>query len=342
MLPFRIQTTPQCRFSDLIAQIKSKLLNSLANHPISFQELIKLSGVITDKSYSPLFQTAFVFETFERYTPHLKDLACAEVPFEPDLSKYDLLLGIHQKSGMFYGRFEYNQQLFTPDSIQAWVQVLSWFMEQAVENIELSLEKFSYMATCESKALIAKLSASQEFKTNSTLVENFERSCHLYADRPALVRGGQKTSYDQLNKMSGLIGAYLQARGVGKGDFVAVSMTPSEALIASILGILKAGAAYVPIDPQTPTERQAYILKDSGSKLILRDTNTPICESSTVLDINIEKLLSESEGVFAPTLKKIKLAPSDLCYVIYTSGTTGNPKGVGISHDNVNRVFLQQ
>lgn len=171
------------------------------------------------------------------------------------------------------------------------------------------------------------------------LHEFFERQVQLRPDHPAVECNGEALTYLALNRLADKIAAALRARDLGPGCLVALYSEKSVRLFAAMLGVLKAGAAYVPIDPKAPLARIASIIDDAGIPLVLADTDLAriLAPQVTVELLRIEAELIDAESggdVTAPPLLPVVVTPEDACYVIFTSGSTGRPKGVVIEHRN--------
>ncbi len=186
--------------------------------------------------------------------------------------------------------------------------------------------------------------------TSQTTIESqhylhglFELHSQNTPNQCALICDDQQFSYLQIEKAANQFARYLKKKGVGKGDCIGVLLDRSADVYTVLLGILKVGAAYVPLDPEYPAERINYILTDSGAKLLVTNIHLAIKHPSFACDHLVLESVKDTIAREATTAQKhteIGLTPNDLCYIIYTSGSTGNPKGVQITHKNVNN-YLQ-
>lgn len=169
------------------------------------------------------------------------------------------------------------------------------------------------------------------------LFEIFESSVDLYPDNPAVIFDGKIRTYREIDSYANKLARYLILKGVGKGDFVGILLKKSVETTVALLGIIKAGAAYVPLEISYPHERVKYIIDNCGIKLTITSSDLShqfdVLNSTVLIDSEYNNIQEESSA----RLKRneIGVTPGDLCYVIYTSGTTGNPKGVAIEHKNV-------
>jgi tyrocidine synthetase III len=190
-----------------------------------------------------------------------------------------------------------------------------------------SIKEISCIAEEEKHALLTALDNTKvAYPRNSTIISLFEEQVEKNPDRTALVSGKVELSYKELNEKANIIAGYLQKNyAVKPDDLVGLKLERTEVMIISILGILKSGAAYVPVDPAYPAERIAYMLADSNSKV--------------VIDEDELRRIKDNEKEYSTANPSLANKPGDLAYVIYTSGTTGKPKGTLIEHKNVVRLF---
>ncbi|MBQ6443319.1 MAG: amino acid adenylation domain-containing protein [Methanosphaera sp.] len=220
--------------------------------------------------------------------------------------------------------FLYNEELYSKD-----------YAELFLKSIETILKQ---LISCDiSKTRICDISLSDEtedvkFKDVELpfLHKRFERQVSQTPNNIALVSNNKRLTYQELNDKANRIANGLIKRGVKAGSNVLIMLNRDENLIAGILGILKAGCAYIPIDPEYPDERIRYIYQDSQAEYIISDAST---ENS----IDIEELLKQEDT----NNPDVKIDSDDMAYIIYTSGSTGNPKGVKGSHKNITNVFSE-
>lgn len=179
---------------------------------------------------------------------------------------------------------------------------------------------------------------NSSYEKDKTIPEIFYQSAALFADRIALSFDGGTMTYRQLNERSNQIAHMLVANGLQKGDYVAIVMERCKETVVSLLGILKAGGVYVPIDPSYPKERCHYLLNDTGAPFILtKDEHTLLLNDLLHSDFHTRTIfiLNQMEETFSKHNINIDLAPADLAYIIYTSGSTGKPKGTMLRHYSV-------
>ncbi|MGG1441505.1 amino acid adenylation domain-containing protein [Brevibacillus laterosporus] len=232
----------------------------------------------------------------------------------------------------------YDSECYQEETIQRIVQHTLRLLQQALSNPKQPSREIEFLSEQEKNQLIFGFNQTQSgYPQDKTIVQLFEEQAKKHSDREALVCDDQRMTYEELNRRANQVARSLTERGIEPNDIVGIMVERSLEMIVGILGIVKAGAAYLPIDPIYPQDRIHYMLEDSGAKLLL--TDRPEGKVSTypgtiihLHDENLEKYASENLSV--------EISPQSLAYIIYTSGTTGHPKGVMIEHRHVVRLFF--
>ncbi|MED1788412.1 amino acid adenylation domain-containing protein [Brevibacillus laterosporus] len=232
----------------------------------------------------------------------------------------------------------YDSECYQEETIQCIVQHTLRLLQQALSNPKQPSREIEFLSEQEKHQLIFGFNQTQSgYPQDKTIVQLFEEQAKKHSDREALVCDDQRMTYEELNRRANQVARSLTERGIEPDDIVGIMVERSLEMIVGILGIVKAGAAYLPIDPIYPQDRIHYMLEDSGAKLLL--TDRPEGKVSTypgaiihLRDENLEKYASENLSV--------EISPQSLAYIIYTSGTTGHPKGVMIEHRHVVCLFF--
>ncbi|MGI6114403.1 MAG: non-ribosomal peptide synthetase, partial [Mahellales bacterium] len=226
--------------------------------------------------------------------------------------------------------YDYVTQVFNKKSIEYLHKHLSKLLEDAIGNPEKSIARLNLIAEDERRRIINAFNDTKRpYPSHKTMQQLFEEQAALTPDNIAVVFQDKQLTYNQLNERANQLARLLRRNGVKPDDIVGIMVRRSSEMIIGIMAIIKAGGCYLPIDPEYPTDRIDYMLKDSGTKVLLTEKQlmSRLNYSGVVIDVYNEELRGESK-----TNLEIINKPNDLVYAIYTSGSTGNPKAVMIEH----------
>ncbi|GCE23090.1 non-ribosomal peptide synthetase [Dictyobacter kobayashii] len=337
-------------FADLLQRVRTLLLDAYEHEDVPFDKVVEALALPRNLSYNPLFQAMFSF-----HDSRLPDLQLPELSIHIQegisngAAKFDLnVIAIprlaHDQEPTNANEvgmtliWEYNIDLFDATTIERMVGHYRQLLEELVLHPEQKIDDIPLLLPAEKQAILTEWApASAHFEPASCLQHRFEEQVALYPQKVAVLSGEDRATYAQLNRRANQLAHRLQAAGVGIEDHVALCMERSLDLLVGILGILKAGAAYVPIDPTYPLDRQLYIVADcQASILVTQESLSSIFQqtSLTVVCVDQEELTHEP---LTPVVSNVR--PENTAYIIYTSGSTGQPKGVVVTHANVARLF---
>lgn len=323
MIPLRLTFEDTQTFMDIVKGVRREIIQGLSYQPASFYSILKQTQVRPDTSYNPLLQVYFLCENDGRPNLEIPGILCNEILVNPQTSKCDLLLDIIKMPEGYVAVFEYDSDLFNLESVQWFAKIYQRILSQILEQPEIPLKEL--LLYCEKDKDFFYLYPRPIIETR-TLHKEFEQIVKKFPDQIAVKCDNQSITYRELDQKSSHI-----ASALPKNELIGIYMDPSIELIIGILGILKAGSAYVPLDPKAPEDRLHYILSHSKAKAIITHQKTLTGDFKT---LSITELLENQEIVSCDN------SSDSLAYVIYTSGTTGRPKGVAVTHHNVYRLFL--
>jgi amino acid adenylation domain-containing protein/non-ribosomal peptide synthase protein (TIGR01720 family) len=317
-------------FLDFLQRVKANTLLALEHQDLPFEKVVEALELPRDLSRSPLFQVFFVLQnTPDVSALSLKDVTAKREAFERQTAQYELTLNLSETMDGLHVSAEYNTDLFLKSSIERLLKQFDTLLSAIVKNPNDALDAFEIVEPFELNQLISEFNNTQSvYPERATLVSLFESQVNKTPDHTALSMGDSSLSYCELNVRSNRVAHYLLSLGVGKGSQVPVCLPRGLDLWIAFLGILKAGGSYVPIDPEYPEQRMAYMLEDCGATFWLGDDNLPALKNG----INLFKEASHIES-FSESNPLQTLLPSDLAYCVYTSGSTGKPKGVMVKHE---------
>ncbi|RQO64381.1 hypothetical protein DBR43_33020, partial [Pedobacter sp. KBW06] len=332
-------------FMELVRQVHEEQISAQSNQDLPFEKLVEELEVQRDTSRHPVFQTMFVVQSFTNDQYAKKERERYFQPFRGSVSseveKFDLSVFIDDSDREISGLINYAASLFKAETI---VQIARHFI-QLVDQLSKTpyqpYSKISLLGQEEFELSVNNWSGTlQTPSATETLQSLFTRQATENPEATAIISEGSRLSYQQLDLQSNqfahqLRKEYLRLTGtpILPDTLIPVCMDRSKDMIVAILGILKAGAAYVPVDPAYPQHRIDYILSDTDAKLIVSQQHIPAAYHITLPEhrISPDKNFSNEPLEALPVYS----APENLAYVIYTSGTTGNPKGVMVEHRNI-------
>jgi len=342
----RSQPRADQSFGQLLAEIKAAALGAQAHQDLPFEQLVDGLGVERSLSHTPLFQVMFNHQR-DSGGPQRWDLPGLSVEpliWDEKTTKFDLMLDTVEGDEGIHASFVYATELFDASTIERlgrhWLNLL-----QAIcTDSTVALADLRMLDAAEQQATLLDWNRSAVLNGDQPNLlcahQLIEAQATAHPNNIAVTCDGVTLTYAELNRRANRIAHRLRERGVGPDVLVGIALERSLEMIVSLLAILKAGGAYVPLDPQYPQDRLAYMLADSGTRLLLTDSallpRLPLNEQIEVICLDhASDWLSEASADNLPNLT----APANLAYVIYTSGSTGKPKGTLLPHSNLTRLF---
>jgi amino acid adenylation domain-containing protein/non-ribosomal peptide synthase protein (TIGR01720 family) len=314
-------------FAEVLRQVREAALGAQAHQDLPFEHLVEALQPERSLSHSPLCQVKFVLQ--QRWT-ELADLAGLDVKVDTvdeRQARFDLALDVTEIDGELACLFNYATDLFDAATIMRWAGHRQTLLTALVETPGKLIADLPLLSDGERARLQQLWQGPEEVAIFQAVHVRFAEQAKRRPDAVALVSEDASLSYAELDRQSNRIAQYLAEHGVKPESRVAVCLPRSTELVVAILGILKAGAAYVPLDPKWPMERLQYQLADSGAALMIGRPGTIAAQDLALLDLSDPDLARYTD---APLPQRTP--PQHAAYVIYTSGSTGRPKGVVISH----------
>jgi amino acid adenylation domain-containing protein len=247
----------------------------------------------------------------------------------------DLNFNLVEVDGGVDIRCEYNVDLFDAATIRRWIGHFETLLRAAVRDPDRPVANLALLAEAELRQIVEEWNATGTAATHACLHDAFRVQAARTPDAIALIDGETEISYRELDARSERIAALLRGRGAGRDTLIGVCLPRSARLVETLLGVLKADAAYVPLDPAYPAERVAMILEDCQAPLVLTETGL----RERLPKIAGEVVCLDATAAEPPTAAPTPGDPSQLAYVIYTSGSTGRPKGVAIEHRSASALL---
>ncbi|WP_051181214.1 amino acid adenylation domain-containing protein [Thermithiobacillus tepidarius DSM 3134] len=318
-------------FRQLLARVKESTLGAYAHQDLPFEKLVEVLQPERSLSHNPLFQVMFVLQSAPMQPLALHGLSTESLEVDSGTAKFDLLLSMTDRPEGLSGSLGYSSDLFDEATIVRLVSHFETLLEGIVAAPQNRVDELPLLPAAERRRLLGDWNATRtDYPAERCLHQLFEAQAQSTPDAPAALFQGESLSYAELNRRANQLAHTLQGLGIGPDDRVGICVTRSLDLLVAVLGVLKAGAAYVPLDPSYPPERLAYMLEDAGAPVLLTQArllpDLPAHGARTLcLDRDWDRIAQ------APTHNpEPAVTPEHLAYVIYTSGSTGQPKGVAM------------
>ncbi|MDO0928858.1 amino acid adenylation domain-containing protein [Streptomyces sp. TG1A-8] len=325
-------------FTELLDRVKDTALGAYDHQDLPFERLVEELAPDRDLSRNPLFQTLFTLQN----TPgadawNLPGLSAEPVEMPVRDAKFDLSLYLAEAAdGTLDGAVVYADDLFTEATARRLAGHFQNLLAAATARPHSALSELEMLGADERHRILTEWNdTAAPVPAAATLHRLFEERAALDPDAVAVVCGTDTLTFRELDEHANRLAHRLRAvPGIGPDVPVGVCLERSPAMVWTLLGILKAGAAYVPLDPEHPAERLAYLVEDSGAPLVVTDT-----AHAALLPAGLDLLAVDRAADLPDTLPATApepvAGPGDLCYLIYTSGSTGRPKGVRVEHRGV-------
>ncbi|MBV9791434.1 MAG: amino acid adenylation domain-containing protein, partial [Chloroflexi bacterium] len=331
-LVLRARLTKGMTFRQLLQQTRQVALEAQDHQDLPFEKLVEDLHIARDLSRNSLFQVMFALQNTQ--LPNLSSPTLEITPLDTDSNTalFDLSLDLYETSNELRGWFEYNTDLFDRATIERMAEHFLTLLDNLSAQPDQPISRAQMLSIAERVEILVDWNARRLENPPGRLVHHlFEEQAANHPDSIAVVFEDQRYTYQLLNARANHVARMLRAAGVGKGRFVGICMDRRPELIASILGVLKAGAAYVPLDPTYPRERLDYIIGDTGAVALLTLSSfverLPATRPPTiVLDVEQPSDLGELPNVDSG------IAEEYPAYIIYTSGSTSQAKGVVVTH----------
>ncbi|PTL75142.1 non-ribosomal peptide synthetase, partial [Vitiosangium sp. GDMCC 1.1324] len=334
-LVLRSRISPEASFRDLLLQVRNTTLAAYEHQEMPFEKLVEELQPQRDLSRPPLFQVMFVLQNAPSEALSLPGLTLKQLELSSSTSKFDWTLSLSDTPNGFAGGLEYNTDLFERDTVARAMEHLRILLEAAVARPDSRLSDLPLLTDAEKHKLLVEWNdLPLDYPREATLHELFEAQAERTPHAEALVDGSRSLTYAELNARANQLAHSLRSLGVGPETPVGICSRRSADLVVGLLGILKAGGLYVPLDPAYPRERLGFIIEDAQLRFLVAqstvtDSLPPHSAHVLLLDKDAEALSRASTSNPARAA-----ASSNLAYLIYTSGSTGRPKGVSIEHRN--------
>nr|QEO74805.1 condensation domain-containing protein [uncultured bacterium] len=329
-------------FADLLLRVRGAAMAAYDHQDLPFEKVVEAVRPDRDLARSPLFQVAFALQNLPIPELRLGDLALAPVPTDGGTVKFDWDIAMEEVagSGEIQVRWAYNADLFDPATVERALGQLRTLLEAAAEVPDVRVSELPLLSAAERHALNVEWIAPDEYPTGILVHEAIAAQAARRPDATALLLDGEAMAYGELDLRANRLANLLRRKGIGPESLVGVCLDRSFDLVVSLLGILKSGAAYLPLDPGYPRERLKFMLSDSGVEVLvarqalIREITGEVVEGKGLktIAVDADRATIDAQSGRAPNVAVNEVDLDHPAYVIYTSGSTGVPKGVVVSH----------
>nr|WP_233223903.1 non-ribosomal peptide synthetase [Amycolatopsis sp. CA-128772] len=338
-LVLRVDTGGEPSFRDLLARVRERNLDAYAHQDVPFERLVEVLNPARSLSYHPLFQVMLAGQNNARAEVTLPGLAVTEIPVTTGTAKFDLSISLTERAAGIDGVLEFNADVFDHEGANAILRRLEVLLRAALAEPDRPVGALDLLEGDERERVLTRWAGSPEPAGTETFPGMFARRVAEAPDAVALVFEDVELTYAEVNTRANRLAHLLRDRGAGPERVVALAVPRSADMIVAELAVLKAGAAYLPIDVDYPGDRIAYLTGDAA----------PVCVVTTAdveakLPAALPRVLLDDAALAGMSTEdpQVAIAPENAAYVIYTSGSSGRPKGVVLQHSGVAKLVATQ
>jgi amino acid adenylation domain-containing protein len=320
-------------FTKQVALNQIAVAAATANADVPFSKVVEQVQPVRSLNRSPLFQLLLSVDARPAATLRIQGIEVEPVFCERPGLQTDLAIYLNRESGAWRGRIDYSTDLFERVTIERLARHLCAVLDAATRAGNVHIGDLEMLSPAERTRLLSEWNATEREVEDSTVLEAMAARARMNPDALALSQDGIGVSYGELWARSASIARALRSRGVGRGGVIGVCFERTPSMVVAMLAVWRAGAAYVPLDPDFPEDRLRFVAEDSQCSLVLTDgVAEDVLPREFPGIVLLSQLESEGHDVDSPLPAP---ASEDLAYIMYTSGSTGHPKGVELEHGSL-------
>jgi amino acid adenylation domain-containing protein len=336
-LVMRMDFSGDPTFRELLLRVRDLALDDYAHQDLPFARLVEILKPPRDLSHSVLYQVMFIFQNLPSQVVRLPGLTLSYPPIRLKTAKTDLSLEVVEREDGLEMFFEYNTDLFAPDTIQRLCGHFQTLLTAIVADPSQPVARLPLLSEEERRLITVGWNATETPEPLATTVAQiFEAQAQRRPDLPAVRFEAERLTYGELNGRANRLARQLQTLGIGPNALVGIFLERSLEMLVSLVAVMKAGGTYVPLDPDYPADRLEFMIEDAGIGLVI--TKAPLLNRismpGTVRALCLDRDASDAADE-AEQNPGAAASADDLAYIIYTSGSTGRPKGVQVAHRSV-------
>ncbi|MFL5382416.1 MAG: amino acid adenylation domain-containing protein, partial [Longimicrobiaceae bacterium] len=333
-LVLRTDVSGDPSFRELLGRVREVTLGAYEHQELPFEKLVAELQPERSLSHSPLFQVGFTLDNAQDTGGGLAGLSMQGLGAELGFAKLDLSLGLAAGSDGLRGGLTYSTDLWEAATMRRLVGHFTRLVEQAAADPDARISRVTLLNEAERRQVVEEWNATAAEIPRKCLHELFAEQAARTPEALAVVSGEDALGYRELDACANRLARRLAGLGAGPEVRVGICLERGPEMVVAMLAVLKAGAAYLPLDPDYPAERLAYMLADSGARVLVTQASLRgllPAEGVRIVRVDADAAMIAAEPDVAP---RAAVAPENAAYVIYTSGSTGRPKGVVVTHAN--------
>ncbi len=338
-LALRVDLGGDPAFAEILDRARHTALDAYEHQEVPFEKLVAELAPERSLAHAPIFQVMLVLQNMAGTETALADLATAPLPIDEGTAKLDLLVSLMERGGRLTAGWQYDTALFEAATVARVTETFERLLEGAVADPAAPLSALPVLSAAARAQMLREEPLPQPHLPVPPVHEDIAARAALAPQAAAVDFEGESLTYGELDRRANQLAHHLVRLGVGPDAVVGLAMERSLEMVVGVLAVLKAGGAYLPLDPAYPADRLAYMLEDSGARVLLTRSSElgPEELASEELPVRRVRLLADAAeiGRLPETAPAVAVAPENRVYLLYTSGSTGRPKGVEVTHGSL-------
>ncbi len=339
-LPFCVDLSGDPTLREALRRVRETALGAYTHQDLPFGKLVEALQPERDLSRAPIIQVVLLLLDGAVLSPRLAGLELAPVDIHDDNARFDVMFAMWDHPDLIHGWYEYNRDLWDHTTVERLVEGFGLVIEELLADPERRVSELSLLSPAARQQALLEWNDTTE-GVGAPVPWLVAARAAERPDAPAVIGEETELTYAELEQRAGRIALQLRQMGVRRGDRVGVCLQRKPDLPAALLGVWRAGAAYLPLDPGHPADRLRLVLADAGAVALVADEHAlaALAEAGAPLDLPVLRLPLGADRCDPTDHRTDRTDPTDLAYVIYTSGSTGRPKGVEVTHGALANFF---
>lgn len=343
-LPLRSKIDGEKSFREFLNEVREDKILAFENQEYSYEDLVDDVVINRTANRNPIFDTMFILQNVDMPSLDIPGLKIKPIGFKKGVSKFDLTLQCTEIDDKLVFEFEYATSLFKDSTIQKFIEYFKTMISNIMLYDGIDIKDIRILPNEDMRNILTDFNNTDvNYSDEITVTQLFEKQARNNPHRIAAIFEEDSITYRELDKKVNQLSNHLIKNSVEKGECIAIMAVPSIETIIGILAVLKVGCAYVPIDFNYPQVRKEYIVKNSGTKILLTDSNIlEVCRDFEEVNKQLQIINIGDPSIYLENEKylNVETSKNDIAYIIYTSGSTGKPKGVMVKHQGLINYIL--